>query len=364
MVKLFDRNATKLTISEFYDNYEREKYKFDTKYQRESGVWNEDRRSFLIDSILKNYPMPPVFMRPNIDSKTGKTQYDVVDGKQRLETIISFIEDRIRLTDYFWEDKIFFVDTNGANLDGIEKEMSGKRFSEIKADSKFADFVRQFWTYVINVDYLYQDDADLVANVFDRLNRGGVPLNNQELRNARFNQSYLLEEIKGLAEHTFWKLRLEKLKEERMENDEFISELFFLIAEGKLIDSSPSEVDELYKKYANIDDADIDNVVSRFMVITDFIESLKLDYDKLKKLYRTTHLYGLFSFAWYCIENKITPNDVKCKLNSLYTEYFGRNSKEPSDALKAYKESCSSKTRSKAQREKRLGAIKEFCEIQ
>ena len=56
MAKLFERKSTSLTISEFYDNYTSNKYRFDVTYQRKSGVWSEDKKSFLIDSILKNYP--------------------------------------------------------------------------------------------------------------------------------------------------------------------------------------------------------------------------------------------------------------------------------------------------------------------
>ena len=104
MAKLFERKSTSLTISEFYDNYTSNKYRFDVTYQRKSGVWSEDKKSFLIDSILKNYPVPAIFLRPCVDNDTGKTVYDVVDGKQRLEAIVDFIENRIALTTYFAED--------------------------------------------------------------------------------------------------------------------------------------------------------------------------------------------------------------------------------------------------------------------
>jgi len=362
MIKLFDRNSTKITISEFYDNFEQGKYNFDVEYQRKSNVWSEDKRSFLIDSIMKNYPIPPVFMRPNVDNDTGKTKYDIVDGKQRLESIISFIKGDVPLTDYFWEDSIFYArhDTDRAE---IEKEISGKYFNEIKADNKFSDFIKQFWTYVINVDYLYQDDITMVANVFDRLNRSGEPLVPQELRNAKFHSSHVLVTVKQLANQSYWKLRFDKLKKERMEDEEFISELFFLVAEDKFFDSSPKEIDRLYEEYSKRDRSDIDTIVSKFNEITAFIESLGLDYNQLKKLSWTTHLYGLFSIAWYCTQNSILANTIKSSLVNLYTEYFGKSSIDYAPALAEYKVSCSSRTRSKDQREKRLNAIKKYCNL-
>ena len=70
MAKLFERKSTSLTLSEFYDNYQLGKYRFEVSYQRKSGVWSEDKKSFLIDSILKNYPMPAIFLRPCVNTDT------------------------------------------------------------------------------------------------------------------------------------------------------------------------------------------------------------------------------------------------------------------------------------------------------
>ena len=358
MVKLFDRNSTRLTISEFYDNFQQKKYRFDVEYQRKSGVWEGDKKSFLIDTIMKNYPIPPIFMRPSVDNQSGKTVYDIVDGKQRLEAIIGFIEGDIPLTDYFWEDSIFI---EGAG--NVEKDISGKLFDNIKADKRFNDFVKQFWTYSINIDYLYEENKTLISNIFDRLNRNGEPLKHQELRNAKYHSSELLQKIRALSGHSYWVSRFGRLKNERMEDEEFVSELFFLVAENKFFDSSPQDLDALYEAYSQKSESEVDEIASRFNNITTFIESLKIDYDNLKKLSWTTHLYGLFSFAWFCTQNNINSNVIRDKLLELYSEYFGNKSANYPDTLSAYKASCSSRTRSKDQREKRLSAIKAYCGI-
>ena len=247
MAKLFERKSTSLTISEFYDNYTSNKYRFDVTYQRKSGVWSEDKKSFLIDSILKNYPVPAIFLRPCVDNDTGKTVYDVVDGKQRLEAIVDFIENRIALTTYFAEDD--FIDD--ANLE-TASEIAGLTFAEIKKRNKsFPDYIKQFWTYALNIEYLYEQKEDLVATVFDRLNRNGEPLTRQELRNAKYSDSPLLKTIKELTRTDFWDDKLSRLKSVRMEDIEFISELFFLVAEDRVLDSSQETLDLLYEKYRN-----------------------------------------------------------------------------------------------------------------
>ena len=62
-----NRESTKITISEFYERNQLNKYNFEPEYQRRGDVWSEEKQSFLIDSILKNYPMPPKTFTAIID---------------------------------------------------------------------------------------------------------------------------------------------------------------------------------------------------------------------------------------------------------------------------------------------------------
>ena len=358
MAKLFERKSTSLTISEFYDNYTSNKYRFDVTYQRKSGVWSEDKKSFLIDSILKNYPVPAIFLRPCVDNDTGKTVYDVVDGKQRLEAIVDFIENRIALTTYFAEDD--FLDD--ANLETASK-IAGLTFAEIKKQNKsFPDYIKQFWTYALNIEYLYEQKEDLVATVFDRLNRNGEPLTRQELRNAKYSDSLLLKTIKELTESDFWNDKLSRLKSVRMEDIEFISELFFLVAEDRVLDSSQETLDLLYEKYRN-DTTGISKAQKAFISILTTINKLNINFDANKRLCWTTHLYSLFSLAWLLNkQGELDPN-IGAKINDFYTAYFSKTT-DYTGSLKAYKEASSSRTRSESQRKNRLLALAEYCGIQ
>ena len=358
MAKLFERKSTSLTISEFYDNYTSNKYRFDVTYQRKSGVWSEDKKSFLIDSILKNYPGPAIFLRPCVDNDTGKTLYDVVDGKQRLEAIVDFIENRIALTTYFAEDD--FIDD--ANLE-TAAEIAGLTFAEIKKQNKsFPDYIKQFWTYALNIEYLYEQKEELVATVFDRLNRNGEPLTRQELRNAKYSDSLLLKTIKELTEADFWKDKLSRLKSVRMEDIEFISELFFLVAEGRVLDSSQETLDLLYEKYRN-DTVGISRAQEEFISIVSTINKLNINFDTNKRLCWTTHLYSLFSFAWLLNKQEGLDPNVGVKINDFYTAYFSKTT-DYAGSLKAYKDASSSRTRSESQRKNRLLALAEYCGIQ
>lgn len=357
MAKLFERKSTSLTISEFYDNYLLKKYRFNITYQRKSGVWSEDKKSFLIDSILKNYPIPAIFLRPCVDTASGKTVYDVVDGKQRLETIVSFIENRIALTTYFAEDA--FIDESN-----IEKatEIAGLTFEEIKdKNSDFPDYIKQFWTYALNIEYLYEQSEELVASVFDRLNRNGEPLTRQELRNAKYAGSALLNTIKELTADAFWQDKLSRLKSVRMEDDEFISELFFLVLENKILESSQDVLDILYEKYCN-DIVKIESAKVKFKEILMYIDQLNLDFNTFKRLCWTTHLYSLFSLAWKLSAMKIKANEKRNEIEKFYTGYFSKET-EYKGYLRDYKDAASSRTRSEGQRINRLQALLNFCNI-
>lgn len=356
MIKFFERNSTKLTISEFYDNYISKKYNFEASYQRKSDVWSEDKKSFLIDSIFKNYPIPAIFMRPIVD-KNGRTKYDVVDGKQRLQSIISFIEGGIPLTSYFDEDN--FLDEKNK---GPAENIAGKYFEEIKNEKNAGEYIKQFWTYTLQVEYLYEENIDLVSSVFDRLNRNGEPLNRQELRNAKYANAPIMKYIQTLANNEYWKDKLNRLKFERMENEEFISELLFLILDRQALDSKPDTLDQKYEQYKS-DVKNLDRAKKEFERVIQFIENLSLNYDNYKRVFWTTHLYTLFSVSWYCVEHKIDPEAIKSSIDDFYNKYFSKNS-DYEGYLKEYKDACSSRTKSAIQRNKRMEALLKYSNIQ
>jgi uncharacterized protein with ParB-like and HNH nuclease domain len=76
------------TILALKNLYEHGHLNLEPGFQRQS-VWSERDRAKLIDSILRNYPLPAIFLYRN--HKNGEIIYDVIDGKQRLESIFMFM---------------------------------------------------------------------------------------------------------------------------------------------------------------------------------------------------------------------------------------------------------------------------------
>ncbi len=159
------------------------------EYQRHF-VWNTERQSVLIESILLGIPVPSLFMATNKDSS-----WEVIDGLQRMTTIINFIGN----------DKLINkISSKGKKLRlaGLEKltEMNGLTFEEIPKSIQLMFLTRPIRVTVLND----KTDTDVRFDLFERLNTGGVTLHPQEIRNCvylgKFNNF-----IKELAENSHFR---------------------------------------------------------------------------------------------------------------------------------------------------------------
>jgi uncharacterized protein with ParB-like and HNH nuclease domain len=158
------RRPTTQDISWLLDLERNKQLDLSPPYQRKS-VWTRPDRQFFLDTIFRNYPSPAIFLHKTISAE-GKTTYHVVDGKQRTETILDFVNDKLRLARDFGDVRL-----------------DGRKWSDLTAD---VDLRRRFWNYQITVELIDFEDSSLVNQVFDRLNRNARRLTPQELRHARF----------------------------------------------------------------------------------------------------------------------------------------------------------------------------------
>lgn len=132
------------------------------KFQRRS-VWSGKARSYLIDTVLRDLPTPKVFMRQYIDD-AGRTIREIVDGQQRIRTILSYLQNGFPV-----------MRVHGGD------EFGGKYYEDLP-ELKKGDFLN----YNISVDVLIGATDVEVLDIFARLNTYGVRLNRQELINAKY----------------------------------------------------------------------------------------------------------------------------------------------------------------------------------
>ena len=83
-------------ISDFLEWHNQKRLIINSDFQRGS-VWTPAARAYLIDTILRELPIPKIYLRTNIDINTKKSIREVVDGQQRLRAIIDFSNDKITL---------------------------------------------------------------------------------------------------------------------------------------------------------------------------------------------------------------------------------------------------------------------------
>lgn len=200
------------TLSWFYDIYKRELLELNPPYQRRS-VWNQDYKDFFIDTILQNYPAPAIFLYEEI-SPSGIAKYNVVDGKQRISTIIEFVENK-------------FPVYEKASI----TELRGKYFEELSKEEKI-----KFWNYSFLVEYLPTSEESIINNIFDRINRNVSKLTSQELRHARFSGAFITttEELTDYMNEKFNHVfpRIASQSKKQMKDVELVSQLLLMIEEG------------------------------------------------------------------------------------------------------------------------------------
>jgi len=138
-------------------------------------VWPVGAKSFLIDTIARALPMPIVFLRERTNPKTLEPNREVVDGQQRLRTVISYIEPAA-LRDFKPERDAFTVDKVH------NAEIAGKTFQDLPSGMRQRILDYEFSVQVLPAD---TDDRE-VLQIFGRMNSTGYKLNEQELRNAEF----------------------------------------------------------------------------------------------------------------------------------------------------------------------------------
>lgn len=141
-------------------------YTISPEYQRRHR-WDEERKSKLIESLIMNVPVPPVFLYEHDYSK-----YEVMDGLQRLTAIHDFYRNRFPLT-------------------GLEEwpELNGRTYADLPTKVK-EGIDRRYLSSVILLKETAHSEEDalrLKQLVFERINSGGVRLSPQESRNALFD---------------------------------------------------------------------------------------------------------------------------------------------------------------------------------
>lgn len=162
-----------MSIQEAYRIYRDGNLIVNRQYQRKL-VWTIQEKETLVDSILKQYPIPLILLAR---SDEGNHKLEIIDGMQRLNAVFGFIEN-----EFLFEEKAFdvaqFARAKQASEDGVFfiSDPSVQRLNK-KACADFLD-------YQLAITQFDADNPAHVVNVFGRINSGGRQLSDQERRQA------------------------------------------------------------------------------------------------------------------------------------------------------------------------------------
>jgi hypothetical protein len=241
-------------ISDFLDWHKEAKLILSPHFQRGS-VWPPAARSYLIDTILRELPMPKVYFRTKVDLVSKKSVREVVDGQQRLRSILEFADDKFTLSN-------------------VAKEFEGKKYSTLDPELQ-----SKFLSYPIAVGQLLNATDSDVFEVFARLNSYNVQLNAPEKRHAKYQGDFKWAVHESSIKWTkLWdEYKIVSQRERvRMLSDSLMAELYGIILDG-VTDGGQARIDKLYAKYHNkqFDRSAVDSKVNE--VLTFFVSNLGED---------------------------------------------------------------------------------------
>lgn len=327
------------TIAWFWDLKNRGLLDLDPPYQRRS-VWNQPYRDFFIDTVLLGYPAPALFLFEQISTE-GRATYHVVDGKQRLTTVFSFIENEFPVFD-----------------EGAKTNLRGLYFRDLPEDVK-----REFWTYQFTVEYLPTDEDGTINNIFDRINRNTLRLSRQELRHAKFDGLFISECEKASEEleNEFGDAfpRIATQQRRQMKDVEFAATLILLLEVGP----KGFSADGLDEAFSSRDDEwpEQENVLAKFSETVDRMKSV-LSQDlggavKSGRYKNQADFYSLFG-ALAALDFEDDLSEAAARLVNFAELVADEERREANETASQYYEAARSASNDSGPRETRIRIIK------
>lgn len=198
------------------------------KYQRRKTGWPLSAKTALIDTILNNFPLPPIYLRDYVNEQ-GKRRKEIIDGQQRISIIVEFHNNEFQLS---------------RNIS--DENFAGLRFSQFP--EKDQQLIEDFEVSFISIRGASESD---VISIFSRLNSFSLPLNTQEKRNSLYagELKTLIYEI-AVEYNTFWtEFRILTSNQiARMADAALVSDIIYTIIYGIKSSSSPA-IDKMYSVF-------------------------------------------------------------------------------------------------------------------
>lgn len=277
-------------------------------YQRNGGVWTQEKKQLLIDSILNDYDIPKLYFH-NLNSEQRREynnsySYAIIDGRQRIETIWEFINGEFPISDDFEYQADPSV------------RASGLTYSDLAVD--YPKLKIRFDSYILPVTVVETDDVDLIEDMFSRLNEA-MPLNAAEKRNAKGGN--MARVIREITQNDFFRFKV-KFNNNRYQHQEVAARLLFLIYSiennGKILDTKKPFLDKMVVHYKDNPDMDPQPIKDQVSYVLEVMNSVFASADILLRSQSNTTLY--FLLFREAIAQDVTTLITRQRLLSFYDE--------------------------------------------
>lgn len=296
-----------MPISDIYNLMKSGELTINRSYQRGTGLWPDNARSYFIDTVLNDFPFPKVVMRQVVDLKTKKSKREIIDGQQRLTTIRDYIDNKFKLS-------------------SVSKKFKGNKFEDLPDE-----VCARLLSYEVSIDNIVTATTEEILEIFRRINSYTLPLNISEKRHATFQGEFKWF-VSDLAEYVtpfFEKYQTLSIRDiSRMADTDLITECCQLKLEG-IKNRTAKNLTDLYSKndesFTNEDE--IRNV---FMTSFNFIK------DNLTEVFEncTIPSYIFYSLMGALIFNKYGFPDEKGDMRDFQTtDNFVANIDKSRDGL-------------------------------
>lgn len=273
--------------------------KLQPEFQRE-GVWTKAAKSYLVDSILNGRPIPPIYMQRTPAVQTGRTEFAVIDGQQRIRALKEFLDDGFKLTEL--------------GEHSVAKDYKGKTFSDLPTEMQ-----QMLW----NFDFVVQElsgysEAD-IRDIFTRMNKYVVRLSKQELRHAQ-EKGKFKDFVERIAKWPFWQLKgvFTQAQLARMRAVEFAAEIAVLLIEAGP-QNRKTAIDLYYRQYSDRFQEG-PAIESRLRTYLEWLERTLPDFQE-HRYRRSNELYALVGAL-------DTVSKKGSRLSALDPQLAGRNLRE------------------------------------
>jgi len=342
-------NVGQISLIDLVGQLERKEVIINKNYQRGAGLWPDSARTYFIDTILEGYPFPKIYLYQVFNEKAKRPIKEIVDGQQRITTIIDFMNDKFKLT-------------------SASRQYSGMYYSDLDEDVQ-----NSFISYQIETSIILSATRAELLEMFRRINAYTAPLTAAEKRHATYQGAFKWFVVEQADEYAPILDELEIFTPKqlaRMQDSEFIADLVVVLEKG-IIQKSAKTIEDIYKSH----DEEFELAGEYSKVISDFFKFLSEDIEPLHQSFmmKSYVIHSLFSAYAHCkygipggeeisgvMPNKNISINLEKVIPKLEALASAHEEQDESGPYKDYVRACISSTTKTPQRTQRF---KTLCEV-